>query len=116
MPPRVMVGAIDGSVIDPYNFGWASMTALLRRTLLPEAELNPHPVWEAPAAFFFLRTAYAIGLLVVSFGWLGSKSPGSRGPGHRVVCRGLVCALTERGLLSLYSPARHGYAAPAGNV
>ena len=42
------------------------MTALLRRTLLPEAELNPHPAWEAPAAFFFLRTAYAIGLLVVS--------------------------------------------------
>jgi hypothetical protein len=24
------------------------------------------PAWEAPAAFFFLRTAYAIGLLVVS--------------------------------------------------
>lgn len=62
----VMVRAIDGSVIDPYNPGWASMTALLRRTLLPEAELNPHPAWEAPAAFFFLRTAYAIGLLVVS--------------------------------------------------
>ena len=62
----VMVRAIDGSVIDPYNPGWASMTALLRRTLLPEAELNPHPAWEAPAAFFFLRTAHAIGLLVVS--------------------------------------------------
>jgi len=42
------------------------MNALLRRTLLPEAELNPHPAWEAPAAFFFLRTAHAIGLLVVS--------------------------------------------------
>ena len=62
----VMVRAINGSVIDPYNPGWASMTALLRRTLLSEAELNPHPAWQAPAAFFPLRTAYAIGLLVVS--------------------------------------------------
>jgi hypothetical protein len=62
----VMVRAIDGSVIDPYNPGGAAMNALLRRTLLPEAELNPHPAWEAPAAFFFLRTAHAIGLLVVS--------------------------------------------------
>jgi Glycosyltransferase family 87/WD40-like Beta Propeller Repeat len=62
----VMVQAADGSPVDPYSPSLASMTAFLRRMLLPEAGLNPHPAWPAPAAFFFLKTAYSIGLLVLS--------------------------------------------------
>jgi Tol biopolymer transport system component len=59
----VMMRGIDGSVNDPYNPGWLSMTAFLRRTFLAEAELNPHPTWPAPAAFFFLRSFYTLGAL-----------------------------------------------------
>jgi hypothetical protein len=59
----VMTRAMDGSIDDPYNPGWASMTAFLRRTFLPEAELNPHPALPSPAAFFFLRSLYTLGIL-----------------------------------------------------
>ena len=62
----VMARGLDGSVMDPYNPGLASMTAFLRRTFIPEPELNPHPMWNNPAAFFFLRTLYALGVLAIS--------------------------------------------------
>jgi hypothetical protein len=62
----VMARAIDGSVNDPYNPGWKSMTAFLRRTFVAEPELNPHPTWNAPAVFFFLRTAYTLAVLGIS--------------------------------------------------
>src|SRR5215471_17137816 len=59
----VMSRGLDGSVNDPYNPGWASMTAFLRHSLVAEAELNPHPWTQAPAAFFFLRGLYTLGVL-----------------------------------------------------
>jgi len=62
----VMARAIDGSVNDPYNPGWRSMTAFLRRTFVAEPELNPYPRWNVPAAFFFLRTAYTLAVLGIS--------------------------------------------------
>ena len=62
----VMARGIDGTVNDPYNPGWASMTAFLRRTFVWEAELNPHPAWQAPAVFFFLRAVYTLGTLAVA--------------------------------------------------
>ena len=62
----VMARAIDGSVNDPYNPGWASMTALFRKTFMAEAELNPHPLWHAPAVFFFIRSLYTIGIVTVA--------------------------------------------------
>src|SRR5581483_6300119 len=62
----VMVRGLDGSVNDPYNPGWASMTAFLRHTLMPEAELNPHPPIDAPTAFYFLRALYTLGVLAIA--------------------------------------------------
>ncbi len=62
----VMARAIDGSVNDPYNPGWASMTALLRKTFMAEPELNPHPLADVPAVFFVIRALYAFGLLGIA--------------------------------------------------
>jgi hypothetical protein len=62
----VMARGLDGSVMDPYNPGLASMTAFLRRTFIAEPELNPHPIWNNPTAFFFLRAVYALGVLGIS--------------------------------------------------
>lgn len=62
----VMARGLDGSVMDPYNPGLASMTAFLRRTFIAEPGLNPHPLWNHPSAFFFLRTAYTLGVLGIS--------------------------------------------------
>jgi hypothetical protein len=62
----VMLRGLDGSVNDPYNPGWTSMTALLRHVLLSEAELNPHPLIQAPAAFFFLRAFYTLSVVGIA--------------------------------------------------
>lgn len=62
----VLPRGLDGSVNDPYNPGWASMTAFLRHSFFAEAELNPHPLVSAPAAFFFLRAFYTLGVLAIS--------------------------------------------------
>ena len=62
----VMARGLDGSVMDPYNPGLASMTAFLRRTFIAEPELNPRPMWNNPSAFFFLRTLYSLGVLAIS--------------------------------------------------
>jgi hypothetical protein len=57
---------IDGSVNDPYHPFWGSFTAFLRRSLVPEAELNPHPWIAFPGAFFFMRDAYALTVLTLA--------------------------------------------------
>jgi hypothetical protein len=62
----VMLRGMDGSINDPYNPGWASMTAFLRHSLITEAELNPYPLIQAPALFYFLRTLYTLGVFVLS--------------------------------------------------
>jgi Glycosyltransferase family 87/WD40-like Beta Propeller Repeat len=62
----VMARGLDGSVIDPYNPGLASMTTFLRRTFIAEPELNPHPIWNNPSAFFFLRSVYSLAVLGIS--------------------------------------------------
>ncbi len=62
----VMPRGLDGSSNDPYNPGWSSVAAFLRRSLIGEAGLNPHPLVQAPAAFFFLRTFYTLGVLAIT--------------------------------------------------
>ena len=47
--PRTMRGEIQ----DPYNVGWNSLQALLRRSFVPEAGLNPQPLLNAPGLYFF---------------------------------------------------------------
>ena len=39
------------------------MAAFLRRSFVPEAESNPHPLLAAPALFFFLRDFYVFSIL-----------------------------------------------------
>ncbi len=62
----IMPRGIEGEVVDPYSPGMGTMSALLRRLLVPEAGLNPHPLFDAPAAFFFLRALYLLGILAFS--------------------------------------------------
>jgi hypothetical protein len=52
---QILPRALEGETIDPYNSGNGTMSTLLRRLLVGEPELNPHPLWNAPLAFFFLR-------------------------------------------------------------
>ena len=52
---QILPRALEGEIIDPYNSGNGTMATLLRRLFVLEPELNPHPLWNAPVAFFFLR-------------------------------------------------------------
>jgi hypothetical protein len=58
--PRTM----EGNSVDPYNSLTATPNMLLHKLFLREAGLNPHPVFDAPWLFFFLRTAMQPGLVV----------------------------------------------------
>jgi hypothetical protein len=75
---NVMPRGIDGAVVDPYNPGLGSATVLLRRMFVPEPELNPHPLLNAPAAFFFFRALYTLGVLSFSLLMLPKDVPKDR--------------------------------------
>ena len=62
----ILPRGLDGSITDPYLPGWGSMTSFLRHTFVAEAELNPHPLFNAPWAFFFLRSLYTLGILALA--------------------------------------------------
>jgi hypothetical protein len=62
----ILPRGLDGSITDPYLPGWGSMTAFLRHTFVSEAELNPHPLFNAPWIFFFLRALYTLGVLALA--------------------------------------------------
>jgi alpha-1,2-mannosyltransferase len=62
----VMARGLDGTTNDPYNPGWGSMAAFLRHALVAEPELNPHPLANAPLAFFFLKDVYTLGVLALA--------------------------------------------------
>ena len=70
----VLPRAVDGAVIDPYNPGFATMTAFLRHTFVREAELNPHPLFDFPAAMFFLRSCYVLGMVGTALAVVARKS------------------------------------------
>ena len=48
------------------------------RVFLREAELNPHPVFEAPWLFFFMSTALQLGLVVFAALGVASKAESDR--------------------------------------
>jgi hypothetical protein len=61
---HVLPRTLEGNSVDPYNLLTATPNMLLHRVFLRDAALNPHPVFEAPWLFYFLRTAMQLGLVV----------------------------------------------------
>jgi hypothetical protein len=61
---HVLPRALKGETLDPYNAGTGTLSTLLRRTLMLEPELNPHPLWTAPWLFFFLQPLLTLTLLI----------------------------------------------------
>jgi hypothetical protein len=66
---QILPRSLEGGSVDPYNSGDPTFSTFLRRTFIAEPELNPHPIWEAPWLFFFLRSF--ISFAVVAFLFLG---------------------------------------------
>jgi hypothetical protein len=61
---QILPRSLAGETIDPYHPGNGSISTLLRRALVMEPELNPHPLADAPAAYFFLQ-AFATGTILI---------------------------------------------------
>ena len=62
---RVFPRTLEGGSIDPYNPGVPTLSTLLRRLFVFEAELNPSPLIRAPWLFFFARTAVQLSLVAI---------------------------------------------------
>ncbi len=73
--PRV----VQGETLDPYNSGNGTFSTLLRRAFVLEPELNPHPMWNMPLAFFFLQPFFTILLIALPLACIARKSAPSEG-------------------------------------
>jgi hypothetical protein len=61
---HVFARAAAGEGADPYAAGLPTLSNLLRHCLMREPELNPHPLVDVPALFFFLQPLATYGVLV----------------------------------------------------
>ncbi len=64
---QILPRSLEGGSIDPYNAGVPTLSTMLRRAFVGEAELNPHPLCNAPWLFFFLRTFTSLTIAAVLF-------------------------------------------------
>jgi glycosyl transferase family 87/WD40 repeat protein len=69
---QILPRSVEGEVIDPYDAGNGTLTTLLRQLFLMEPDLNPHPIWNAPMFFFFLRPLAM--LMILGFTLFGVAS------------------------------------------
>jgi hypothetical protein len=64
---QIFPRSLESGAIDPYNPGVPTFSTMLRHYLVREPELNPHPLWEGPWMFFFLRTFVTVAVVVFLF-------------------------------------------------
>lgn len=70
---QVLPAGLRGESLDPYNPGWNSWTALLRRLFIAEPELNPAPVAHLPWLYALLHPLVH-GFILIMFMWaIGSR-------------------------------------------
>ena len=65
---QILPRSLAGETIDPYHPGNGTLSTLLRRSLMMEPELNPHPLVNLPGAYFFLQVFASI--LILGFSLL----------------------------------------------
>jgi hypothetical protein len=71
---EILPRGLRGETLDPYNVGWNSLTALLRRLFIAEPELNPTPVVHAPSLYAFLHPLVHGFIFVTFMLAIGSKT------------------------------------------
>ena len=70
---EVLPFGLRGETLDPYNPAWNSFTALLKRLLIYEPTLNPHPVVHAPALYALLHALIHVSILVAFLWAIGTR-------------------------------------------
>jgi hypothetical protein len=71
---EVLPRGLRGETIDPYSVAWNSLSALLRRLLIAEPELNPAPVLHAPVLYALLHPLIHGFIFVAFMCVIGSKT------------------------------------------
>jgi hypothetical protein len=61
---QILPRSLEGGSIDLYNPGVPTLSTMLRHMLVRDPGLNPHPVWNAPWLFFWLRTFVSLAIIV----------------------------------------------------
>jgi hypothetical protein len=74
---EILPWGLRGEITDPFDTGWDSLNALLRRLLLFEPELNPAPVAHLPHLFAILHSLLHT-LILTAFLWAIVSLDGSQ--------------------------------------
>lgn len=76
----VLPRTLESGSVDPYHPAVANLSTMLRRAFIPEPEFNPHPAFEDPWLFFFLRTLVLLAIL--AYGLLALRKSGGTPERH----------------------------------
>lgn len=61
---QIFPRALQGETLDPYSSLNGTLSALLRHSFVREPDLNPEPIWNAPAVFFFLQPLLTLAVII----------------------------------------------------
>jgi len=71
---QILPRSLEGGAVDPFNVRNQTMPTLLGVLLLREPLLNPNPLWNAPAVYFFLRAFFSIAVVLLAYLGVGGES------------------------------------------
>ena len=63
---QVLPRALADGLVNPYHPDNPAISVVLRRLLWFDPDLNPHPVWNAPQTFFFIRPLLTLAILAAA--------------------------------------------------
>jgi hypothetical protein len=62
----ILPRTLEGSSVDPYHPANQTISTMLRRLFVPDSQLNPTPLFNAPGMFYFLQPFIALSLVVLT--------------------------------------------------
>jgi hypothetical protein len=62
---QVLPRSLEGQTLNPYHPANNTFITLFRTLLIREPSLNPHPLFDSPAAFAFLQCAFTLSVLLL---------------------------------------------------
>lgn len=71
---QVLPRALQDGLVNPYHPDNPTLFVALRRIFWFDPDLNPHPLWNAPWAFFFLRPLLTLAILAAATLGVGNST------------------------------------------
>ena len=96
---EVLERVMRGEIQDPYHVRWNTWHALMRRAFVGDPVLNPVPIADVPALYFFLRFVFTSGVTLFTFSRIRRVADG-----NRLLEYGVLVAM-----ISLITPSQASY-------